>query len=301
MEVIWPESPKDGVLPLRSFVQEVLRRSKSSYSVLQVALYYMVMLRPFVPRNDDAQGQLQEDSTRFLRSGRRMFLAALMLASKYLQDRNYSARAWSKISGLKPTEISQIEVAFLKAIGGRLHIPTPMFEKWTNVMLGKSWLDWLTDGRRKDISWNELWKSQQQPLEYRPLEDQHRKSAPFSNSRPRKIVSAGLYGRRSSDASGNAAPSDYWTGGPARSRSASHSSSMNSSLHGYEVFDPQEQNWNPQEQKRSPNASKNTVAVPTSTRSSTLPPPPVKLGTVSSFECDICGKMIKAQRKRDWQ
>jgi hypothetical protein len=32
--------------------------------------------------------------------GRRMFLAALILSSKSLQDRNYSARAWSKISGL---------------------------------------------------------------------------------------------------------------------------------------------------------------------------------------------------------
>jgi hypothetical protein len=262
------------------------------------------MLRPFVPRNDDAQGQLQEDSTRFLRSGRRMFLAALMLASKYLQDRNYSARAWSKISGLKTIEISQIEVAFFKAIGGRLHIPTPMFEKWTDVMLGKSSPDGLTDGRRKEISWKELWEQKQQPIEDQPFEDQHRKSAPFSNSGPWKVghaVSARLYGRRSSDASGNAAPSDYWTGGPARSRSASHSSSMNSSLHGYDVFDPQEQNWSPQEQKWDPNASKNTLAVPTPTQSSTLPPPPIKLGTVSSFECDICGKMIKAQRKRDWQ
>ncbi|CAJ0829500.1 3967_t:CDS:2 [Entrophospora sp. SA101] len=33
--------------------------------------------------------------------GRRMFLASLIIASKYLQDKNYSNTAWSKICGLQ--------------------------------------------------------------------------------------------------------------------------------------------------------------------------------------------------------
>ncbi|ORY46312.1 hypothetical protein BCR35DRAFT_258485, partial [Leucosporidium creatinivorum] len=45
--------------------------------------------------------------------GRRMFLASLIGASKFLQDRNYSNRAWARISGLPVTEINVNERAFL--------------------------------------------------------------------------------------------------------------------------------------------------------------------------------------------
>lgn len=64
-----------------------------------------------------------------------MFLAALILASKYLQDRNYSARAWSKISGLQTQEINVNEKAFLAAIDWRLHISEVVFQKWTDLVL----------------------------------------------------------------------------------------------------------------------------------------------------------------------
>jgi hypothetical protein len=32
-----------------------------------------------------------------------------------------------------------------------------------------------------------------------------------------------------------------------------------------------------------------------------LPPPPVELGAVDAFSCDICGKSVQILRKRDWQ
>ncbi|KAI9799134.1 MAG: hypothetical protein M1826_005551, partial [Phylliscum demangeonii] len=56
-----------GLVPLKKFIQETLRRSRTTYSTLQVA----------------------RASARALRCGRRMFLGVLMLASKYLQDRSY--------------------------------------------------------------------------------------------------------------------------------------------------------------------------------------------------------------------
>jgi len=74
-------------------------------------------------------------SIRALQCGRRMFLAALILASKYLQDRNYSARAWSKISGLNTTEINQNEMAFLLAVNWRIHITDAVFQRWTDIVL----------------------------------------------------------------------------------------------------------------------------------------------------------------------
>jgi PHO85 cyclin-5 len=125
-----------GVLPLRTFIQETLRRSRTSYSTLQVALYYLILIKPHVPKHDFTMEQPEDaHSIRALQCGRRMFLAALILASKYLQDRNYSARAWSKISGLNTQEINQNEMAFLLAVNWRLHITDEVFQRWTDIVL----------------------------------------------------------------------------------------------------------------------------------------------------------------------
>ncbi|MCJ1247100.1 hypothetical protein MMC30_004311 [Trapelia coarctata] len=146
IEVIWPLSVipcgRDAVLGgknligLRTFIQEVLKRSKTSYSTLQVALYYLILIKPHIPTVNFCMEQSEDSHTaRAMQCGRRMFLASLILASKYLQDRNYSARAWSKISGLKISEINSNEMAFVTAIDWRLHVSEPLFQRWTDVVL----------------------------------------------------------------------------------------------------------------------------------------------------------------------
>ncbi|KAH2603927.1 hypothetical protein KXW34_008211 [Aspergillus fumigatus] len=147
VEIIWPLSAVasrsdsttgcKGVLPLRTFIQETLRRSRTSYSTLQVALYYLIKIKEHVPRYNAEQEQPPRSKPvcRAMQCGRRMFLAALILASKYLQDRNYSARAWSKISGLNTAEINQNELMFLEAIGWRLHVTEATFQRWTDIVL----------------------------------------------------------------------------------------------------------------------------------------------------------------------
>lgn len=144
VEAIWPlssviyrnELSGRGVLPLRTFIQETLRRSRTSYSTLQVALYYLVLIKPHVPKHNFTTEQPDDrDGDRSLQCGRRMFLAALILASKYLQDRNYTARAWSKISGLHTQEINQNEIAFLIAVNWKLHIVDDVFKRWTDIVL----------------------------------------------------------------------------------------------------------------------------------------------------------------------
>jgi hypothetical protein len=144
VEVIWPLSVPScregssggGALSLRTFIQETLRRSRSSYSTLQVALYYLVLIKSKVPKHDFTMEQPEDtQSLRALQCGRRMFLAALILASKYLQDRNYSAKAWSKISGLQTCEISINELAFLEAVDWRVHLVNSTFERWRAIVL----------------------------------------------------------------------------------------------------------------------------------------------------------------------
>lgn len=144
VETIWPlssavcrsELGSKAVLPLRTFIQETLRRSRTSYSTLQVALYYLILIKAHVPKHNFTMEQPDDKhSDRALQCGRRMFLAALILASKYLQDRNYSARAWSKISGLNTQEINQNEIAFLLAVNWKLHICDDIFKRWTEIVL----------------------------------------------------------------------------------------------------------------------------------------------------------------------
>lgn len=125
-----------GVLPLRTFIQETLRRSRTSYSTLQVALYYLIRIKPYVSTCDSFREQFPcKVFPRAIHCGRRMFLAALILASKYLQDRNYSARAWSKISGLPTAEINQNELVFLDAVQWKLHISETTYQRWTDIVL----------------------------------------------------------------------------------------------------------------------------------------------------------------------
>ena len=128
-------------MPLEVFIHETLRRSKTSYSTLQVALYYLILLKDKIPNRDFTQEQPKcDDGTeasacRAMQCGRRMFLAALMLASKYLQDRNYSTRAWGKISGLRVPEINENEREYLKRINYDLHMTKETFDNWSRLVI----------------------------------------------------------------------------------------------------------------------------------------------------------------------
>ena len=53
---------------------------------------------------------------------RRKLLAALILASKFLQDRCYSNRAWDKLFGLPPREVGRCERALGEAMEWRLWV-----------------------------------------------------------------------------------------------------------------------------------------------------------------------------------
>lgn len=158
----------EGGLPLRVFIQETLRRSRTSCSTLQVALLYCIRCAFAVRERRTAlasssssmscktfsqlsgsQSQTPDAShaapfpslvgapsmsdTSSL-CARRMFLASVMLASKFLQDRNYSARAWSRISGLAPRELARIERVLLGLVGYNLAVAPKAWESWVSKL-----------------------------------------------------------------------------------------------------------------------------------------------------------------------
>jgi hypothetical protein len=97
---------------------------------------------------------------------------------------------------------------------------------------------------------------------------------------------------------GGSNPTNYWTNTPNPARPGSRSSSMNSSLHGYNVFDPQEQIMNVWASRP---GSVHSLGSGIALSSPALPPPPVAIPSLHPFECDICGVAIRVKRKRDWK
>ena len=177
-------------LPLKNFVHEVLKRSRTSGSIMQTALCYLEAVRPKVPeilrderlgvrayflpesailpateaelqldrKLSNIEGSYPSTSDELLKTvclinedtdvsdatssvvpestvidttsplpspllcPRRTFLAALILASKFSQDKCYSNRAWAKLSGLPPREIGRCERALGQTLDWRLWV-----------------------------------------------------------------------------------------------------------------------------------------------------------------------------------
>ncbi|KAL5404757.1 hypothetical protein PMIN06_012051 [Paraphaeosphaeria minitans] len=141
VSLLWPASVQSShcgvaasseILPLRNFIQELLRRSRASYSTLNVSLYYLVMLRTHLSSREDAA------PPKTLHCGRRMFLATLSLAFKYLHDYNHSTQTWSKISGLEARHINANEMAFLAVIDWKLNTTGPIWNRLQEAILQSS-------------------------------------------------------------------------------------------------------------------------------------------------------------------
>lgn len=143
LETVWPCATDTTcyirqALSLKRFIQETLRRSRTCYSTLQLALYYIIQIKSFIYEKrayNRKIGNLVKCGDKLgLRCGRRAFLAALMIAGKYIQDRNYSVRAWSKISGLPVNELCENEQLFLSAMGWNAHVKYAVYERWSGVL-----------------------------------------------------------------------------------------------------------------------------------------------------------------------
>lgn len=136
IEAIWPVSPSPRIgkriLSLRTFVEVILQRSQTSYSTLRVAMYYLILIKPHVLKSRFDTEHSQSFPT--LQCGRRMFLAALALASKYLQDNSLSALTWSHISGLDVAEFNLNEKAFLAIVEWRVHLTKDIYERWIDIV-----------------------------------------------------------------------------------------------------------------------------------------------------------------------
>ncbi|KAE8228796.1 hypothetical protein CF326_g6261 [Tilletia indica] len=94
----------------------------------------------FCLSDDSPSSSSSKLSTPGILCGRRMFLASVMVASKFLQDHNYSYHAWARISGLPIPELGAMERCFLRAIGYDLAVSS--FSKSKG---GDAWAEWVVE------------------------------------------------------------------------------------------------------------------------------------------------------------
>lgn len=116
MESLWPQ--RKSRLPLRRFVFEILRRSRVQYPVFQVALCYLARLGPVIKKYTQNKQPIPE----ILACSRRVLVAALQVASKFLHDRCYSASVWACISGLPLDDLKRNELALMEALDWNLYV-----------------------------------------------------------------------------------------------------------------------------------------------------------------------------------
>ncbi|KAI8876545.1 hypothetical protein K501DRAFT_200191 [Backusella circina FSU 941] len=121
-------NPNIKIVPTRAFIQAILKKSHSLFNIVQTSLFYLFRVKYAVKQILNKETKTKMES--MMCCGRRMFLASLMTASKYLQDKNYRNSAWCKITKLELDEINQLEMAFLKLIDYKLYVSKATFDKW---------------------------------------------------------------------------------------------------------------------------------------------------------------------------
>ncbi|KAJ2893490.1 hypothetical protein IWW38_002849 [Coemansia aciculifera] len=66
--------------------------------------------------------------------GRRMFVAALMCASKFMYDRSYANKAWNKFTKLPLEQLGDMERGFLSMIDYRLYVDKTTYDKFHRLL-----------------------------------------------------------------------------------------------------------------------------------------------------------------------
>lgn len=111
---------------LKSFVRSILYQSKISYSVVATGLLYLLWGKQSMKHKN-----LKHARTIGIFE---IFVTALMLASKYLNDRNASNSAWSKISGIPLETLNKMEMKLLSFIEYKLHVEVDLFDRWIKFL-----------------------------------------------------------------------------------------------------------------------------------------------------------------------
>ncbi|SJX65632.1 uncharacterized protein SRS1_16259 [Sporisorium reilianum f. sp. reilianum] len=143
------------------FVRNMLNTTQVSKSVIILALLYIHRLKS---NNPGLRGQ---DGSEF-----RLFVTALMLANKFLDDHTYTNKTWSELSGLKLKDVTKMEIEFWLGLSSNIHASDADFRSWIGT------LEILAERRHLALSAHEADKIRQAALHHQHnLIQQHHPSA----------------------------------------------------------------------------------------------------------------------------
>ncbi|KAG4093023.1 hypothetical protein H8356DRAFT_1048868 [Neocallimastix lanati (nom. inval.)] len=154
---------QESLCSLRSFIVKITESSNTTITTFQVALYYLLQLHQ---RIQNISGTSKKQRLYTALCGRRMFLAALIIASKYATDRALSSGTWAthiigKNNGIRNvSEVNSIQQEFLSIMEYELFIHYENFNHWMDELKEYTIIKYkyLSSNNQKQVM---QWKAQQ--------------------------------------------------------------------------------------------------------------------------------------------
>lgn len=115
---------------LPQYVSLIFKQSRVSYSIVVTGLLYLLRLQQAIRGKIS---NLRNNDNCFI-----LFVVAMMLASKFLQDRPPTNSCWSLNSKIAINIINRYETVFLNSINHKLHIDVGHFENWVRFLFHPS-------------------------------------------------------------------------------------------------------------------------------------------------------------------
>ncbi|PIA19395.1 hypothetical protein COEREDRAFT_79317 [Coemansia reversa NRRL 1564] len=117
---LWmPRHAREGLQPFQKFCSELLRSTQIAVPIVMLALLYVQRFKQRFPGLYGGSG-----------SEYRMFVVALMLSSKILEDNTFTVQTWSEVSHLPVKELIIMQREFLLALDHRLHVTDTEYNAW---------------------------------------------------------------------------------------------------------------------------------------------------------------------------
>ncbi|KAG2237654.1 hypothetical protein BDF21DRAFT_378191 [Thamnidium elegans] len=107
----------------KKFCYQVLTATQLQESAVYLSLKYIAILLQSNPSIEGAEG-----------SEYRLFIVALMLANKFLDDNTFTNKTWSDVSGMKVRDLNIMEAEFLEALEYNLFVRKDDYDNWKHLL-----------------------------------------------------------------------------------------------------------------------------------------------------------------------
>ncbi|KAL9560035.1 hypothetical protein MBANPS3_000150 [Mucor bainieri] len=107
----------------KKFCYQVLTATQLQESAVYLSLKYIAILLQSNPSIEGAEG-----------SEYRLFIVALMLANKFLDDNTFTNKTWSDVSGMKVHDLNIMEAEFLEALDYNLFVREYDYTVWKHLL-----------------------------------------------------------------------------------------------------------------------------------------------------------------------